>query len=226
MAPSLPGTPEPADSPESSPSTVTAESSSPYGQDNRDLPKQIVEAFRSTILEFQGQEKYARLREVRRARKLRHYEAGNQFLQWSDSRGFTDLTLTGSAYNNNGESMQCPTYMDVYNIFLRFFLIIQAVLTQTLPPVRWQPIDPSSPDDVDKSTEAQKYSKMFDRFNDIKDLLAQIVRMFGMDGRTVAWTRTEEDSQKFGLEDDGTAKRFQRTTIHGVLETKVPITCR
>ncbi len=200
---------------------------SPYGADNRDLPKQLVEVLRSTIVEFQGQGKYLRRREDRRDWKLRLYQEGIQHLQWSDRAGYSQLVGGGTVTNSAGGTMQCPTYMDAYNIFLRFFLIIQAVLTQTLPPVRWQPIDPSNPDDIDKTKEAQNYARLFDRYNDLKDILGQIVRMMAMSGRTVSWTRTESDSQRFGFEADGiTEKRFQRTTIHGTLETKVPVECR
>ncbi len=224
MLPS-PGILDPAESPEESSADLPL--ASPYGQDFRDLPEQLVEVLRATIVEFQGQGKFLRRREVRRDWKLRLYYEGIQHLQWSNA-GYSQVVGGSTITNSAGGSMQCPTYMDAYNIFLRFFLIVQAVLTQSLPPVRWQPIDPSNPDDVDKNKEAQKFAKLFDRFNDIKDMLGQIVRMLGMGGRTISWTRTEADSQAFGFEADGvTEKRFQRTTIHGTLETKMfPATCR
>ena len=215
---------DPAEAPEENSAEFPPES--PYGADNRDLPEQLVEVLRSTIVKFSGRGKYSRRREVRRAWKLRLYQEGVQHLQWSNA-GYSQLVGGGTVTNSSGGSMQCPTYMDAYNIFLRFFLIVQAVLTQTLPSVRWMPMDPSNPDDVDKNKEAQNFAKLFDRFNDVKDILGQIVRMLGMDGRTVSWTRTEEDSQAFGFEADGiTPKRFQTTSIYGALETKVPVTCR
>jgi len=200
-----------------------------YGENNKDLPKQLVEVLRDAIVEFQGQEKFTRRREVRRDRRNRFYEAGYQFLQWSDTKngGFTLLVPGGTVYNAAGGSIQCPAYMDAYNIFFPYFRIIQSVLTQTMPGVDFQPIDPSDPDDIDKAKTAEDYSKLFDRQNDIKDLMGQIVRMMAMSGRTVSWTRTEEDAQRFGYEDDGiTPKKFQRTTIHGTLETKFPIIAR
>jgi len=216
---------DPLEAPEENSAEFPPES--PYGADNRDLPEQLVEVLRSTIVEFQGQGKYLRRREVRRDWKLRLYYEGIQHLQWSNA-GYSQLVGGGTVTNSSGGSMQCPTYMDAYNIFLRFFLILQAVLTQQLPSVRWQPLDPSNPDDIDKNKEAQNFAKLFDRFNDVKDILGQIVRMLGMSGRTVSWTRTEADSQAFGFEVDGaTPKRFQRTTVHGTLETKMfPATCR
>ena len=224
MAPT-PGSLDPSEAPEENFPEVPQES--PYGQDFRDLPEQLVEVLRATIIEFQGQGKYLRRREVRRDWRLRLYQEGLQHLQWSQA-GYSQLVGGGTVTNSAGGSMQCPTYMDAYNILLRFFLIVQAVLTQTLPSVRWQPMDPSNPDDVDKTKEAENFAKLFDRFNDIKDILGQIVRMLGMSGRTVSWTRTEADSQAFGFEADGTTpKRFQKATIHGTLETKMfPMTCR
>ena len=224
MAPTL-GTLDPAEAPQESSPEVPPES--PYGINNRDLPEQVVDILRATILEFQGQGKYLRRREVRRDWKLRLYQEGIQYIQWSNGTGYSQLVSGGTVMNSVGQSMQCPKYMDVYNIFLRYFLIILAVLTQTLPAVRWQPIDPSNPDDVDKNKEAQNFAKLFDRFNDIKDILSEIVRMLGMSGRTISWTRTEEDAQAFGFEADGvTPKHFPTTTIYGTLESRVPISCK
>jgi len=200
-----------------------------YGVGNRDLPNELIEILRSTIQEFQGQEKFTRRREVRRDRRLRFYEAGYQHLQWSNGAngGFTQLMPGGIATNGAGQSIQCPAYMDAYNIFFPYFRIIQSVLTQTLPGVNFKPLDQSSPDDIDKAKAAEKYAYLYDRQNDIKDLMGQIVRMFAMSGRCVTWTRTEEDGQRFGWEADGvTPKKFQRTTVHGTLETKVSISAR
>ncbi len=210
------------------PSPDSAEEQLPdYGKDYRDLPQQLVDLFKSTITEFQGQDKFARRREVRLDRKLRYYESGVQHLQWWSGRGFSLLVPGGVASNGQGGSIQCPTYMDSYNVFLRFFLIVQAVLTQMEPPVRWLPLDPSNPEDIDKAKEAQSYAKLYDRFNDINDTLGKIVRMLAMSGRTVAWTYTDEDPQQFGYEDDQiTPKQFQKTEIFGTIETKAPLACK
>jgi hypothetical protein len=203
---------------------------SPYGEHNEQLPKQLVDLLRDTIQEFQGQEKFSRRREVRRDRRNRFYEAGFQHLQWSNSgnSGFIQLVPGGTVNNSAGQSQQCPQYMDAYNIFFPYFRIIQSVLTQTLPGVDFQPIDPSNPEDIDKAKTAEDYARLFDRMNDIKDTMGQIVRMMAMSGRTVSWTRTDEDAQRFGYDppDSTHPKKFQRVTIHGTLETKVPILAR
>ena len=198
-----------------------------YGEDNVDLPKQLVDAIRTAIVARQGEEKYTRRREVIRDRRNRFYESGHQHISWNNSQGgFAQASAGGLITNSEGQSVQCPTYIDDYNIFFAYLRVIMSVLTQNLPGVNFQPIDPTVPEDIDKARSAEDYSKAFDRYNDIKSIQTQIVRMMGLSGRTVSWTRTEEDGQKFGYNPDGSEKKFQKTTIYGTLETKCLLMCR
>lgn len=198
-----------------------------YGKDNAQLPEQLVKAIRAAIVEFQGQEKFSRRREVMRDRRNRFYEAGFQHISWNNQQGAYTLASPGATISNSaGQSVQCPTYIDDYNIFFPYLRILTSVLTQNPPGVNFQPIDPSISEDIDKAKAAEDYAHAFDRQNDTPAIQAEIVRMMGLSGRTVSWTRTEEDGQRFGYDVDGKPKSFQRTTIHGTLETKVPITAR
>jgi hypothetical protein len=198
-----------------------------YGPNNEDLPEQIVNALKSVIVEFQGHEKYTRRREVIHSRKLLFYDRGHQHITWSNQgNSFFIQSAGGMGYNSQGQQVQCPTYMDDFNIFQAFVNIVESVLTQNPPGVNFQPVDPSVPEDIDKAHSAEDYSHAWDRMNDRPAIQKQIVRMFCLSGRTVSWTRTEEDGQRFGYDEQGKPKKFQRTTIHGTLETKVPITAK
>ena len=201
---------------------------SPYGQDNRDLPKQLVNALKFAITEKQGQEKFSRRREVIRDRKLRFYADGFQHLSWSGGQGggWAICTPGGTLTNDSGQSMQCPDFIDDYNVFFPFLRVVSSVGCNSLPGVNFEPIDPKIPEDIDKAKTAETYARAFDRMNDVKAIQEEIWRMFGLSGRTVAWTRTETDGQRFGYEDDGTPKTFQCTSIYGCLESKVPIMAR
>ena len=196
-----------------------------YGEANEDLPQQLVDAVKAAIVEFQGQEKFTRRTEVRSDRTNRFYERGYQHLWWGQN-GCSMATPGGMGQNSQGQSIQFPTYINDYNLYFPYLRILTSVLTQNPPGVNFQPIDPSVTADIDKAKAAEAYAKAFDRMNDINDLQTQIVRMMGVSGRTVSWTRTETDGQRFGYEEDGSPKTFQRTTIHGTLETKVPILAR
>ena len=59
-------------------------------------------------------------------------------------------------------------------------------------------------------------------------MMQQVIRMMGVSGRTVSWTRTETWMlQKFGFDESGKPKSFPaHRTIHGTLETKCPIMTR
>jgi hypothetical protein len=202
----------------------------PYGENFRELPQQLVEAIRSAITDFQSQEKFARRREVRKDRRNRFYEAGYQHLAWNNGNGgnggFTLLVPGAPVATQGGGSIQCPQYMDSYDIFRAFLWVWISIVTQNTPGVSFEPDDPSVSEDIDAAAAAESYAEAFDRQNDTQELQVQIARMLGVSGRVVSWTRTETDGQRFGYEPDGSPKRFQKTSIHGTLETKVPITAR
>ena len=207
--------PEPLDAPDQ-----------PYGERNVKLPQQLIDAFKAAVKEAQGQEMYIRRREVIRDRTLRFYERGNQHV-YPNNDGFFFQAIAGQASPlSNGE--MCPTYIGDFPIFNRFLQIQIALLSQNLPGTQFQPIDPNLAEDKEAASTAQSYSLMFDRSNSIRDLEKQIVRMFGVSSRCVIWTRTEANAQKWGLNDDGTARRMEVSSVYGSLESKVPImaTCQ
>lgn len=203
---------------------------SPYGENFRDLPEQLKEAITAAIKEFAKQDKFSRRREVRQDRRNRFYDEGYQHLAWNNGNGgnggFTLLTPGAPVANQGGGSIQCPQYMDSYNIFHSFLWVWQSIVVQSTPGVAFEPDDPGRSEDIDAAKTAEGYAQAFDRYNDTHELQLEIARMMGLSGRVVSWTRTEQDGERFGYEEDGTPKRFQKTTIHGTLETRVPISCR
>ena len=144
-----------------------------YGEGNKELPEQLVEALRSTIKEFGEQEKYTRRREVLHDRRNRFYERGYQHVSWNQSGQFILGTPGAYVQNSQGESVQLPSYIDDYDIFLPYLRILISVLTQNLPGVNFQPIDPSISEDIDKAKTAEAYAKAFDRCSDVKSLMMQ-----------------------------------------------------
>ena len=199
------------------------EPESPYGHKNEKLPEQLVTALKHAVKEFQGQEIYVRRREVLRDRKNRFYERGYQHI-YENARtgGFTQGT-PGAIINVEGREIQCPNYIDDYNIFDRYLLIIQAILTQNPPGIDFRPINPNLAEDMEAAETAEGYRKMFDRSNKIKDIMTGIVRMMGLSSRTILWTRTEANAQKFGFNEDDSPKQMETATVYGTLESRVPI---
>lgn len=196
-----------------------------YGERLEKLPTQFVEAIRGLIRQFNEQDQFARRREGMRDRKNRFYERSVQHL-YETRNGFASM-LPGMMYTtSSGTKLQAPRYIDDYNIYLPGGRVIDAVLTQSPPGIEFRPDNEDSTEDKEAAEAAQESTLVFDRSNDIKGLQLDQVRYFRLSGRTVSWTRTEADAQFFGRNDDGTPKRREKTTFHGTLETKVPITAR
>lgn len=196
-----------------------------YGPNNKDLPESLQNKLKDLVKDYQLQEDFDRRREVMRDRKNRYYSRGFQHLYESGSSGIYQVATPGAMMTNaSGDSVQCPSSVRDYPIFGRFELTVASVLTQNPPGVDFQPDNPNDSEDVEAAEVAEGFRRYFDRCNDVKEIQTQIVRMLLLSGRTVSYTFTEENSQKFGFEDDGTTPRkVQTTKIYGTLESKLPI---
>lgn len=208
------------------PEPLDSDPDNPYGERNIKLPQQLIDAIKSAVREAQGQEMYIRRREVIRDRTLRFYERGHQHVYPNQDGYFFQAIAGQQSPIGNGE--MCPSYIGDFPIFNRFLQIQIALLSQNLPGTQFQPINPNLAEDNEASDTAQSYSLMFDRSNSIKDLEKQVVRMFGVSGRCIMWTRTEANAQKWGLNDKGQPRQMEVASVYGTLESKVPImaTCQ
>lgn len=197
-----------------------------YGENFEQLPEQLVNALREQVKEFQSQERYLRRREVMRDRRNRFYERGFQHIYWNsqgNAPGFMMIAPGGQSVNTSGQMVQAPRYVDDFNIFQRYLQINLAILTQVAPGIDFRPDDPSRPEDNEAAETAELYRHAFDQNNDVSQIRMNTVRMFGLSGRCVRWTRTESNPQKYGLNPDGTEKHIEVCDVYGTLETKVPI---
>jgi hypothetical protein len=195
-----------------------------YGDDNVDLPEECQNALLNLIEEAEREDLYQRRMEVCRDRRNRFYERGMQHIYEDVLTGVFFQASPGSwVPNANGEQIQCGSYIGDYNIFARALQIIIAKLTENPPGVDFQPDSGNDSVDLQASKAAEAYRILFDRRNESKDLLTAIVRMMGVSGRTISWTRTIADAQRWGRDEEGEPRQVQITSIYGTLETKVPI---
>lgn len=209
--------------PEQLPGTYPGASQpSPYGPRNENLPEQLIDALKCALKEFAQQEMYVRRREVMADRLKRFYERGYQHVYETKTGQFTQ-GAPGQVVAVDGKDIQCPNYIDDYNIFQPYERVIQAILTQNPPGIDFRPINPNLSEDTEAAETAEGYRMMFDRSNKTKSIQTQIVRMFCLSGRTVLWTRTEANGQKFGLNPDSSPKKMETATVYGTLESRVPI---
>lgn len=194
-----------------------------YGTRNEKLPPQLEKAIRSAITKSQDEERYLRRLEVLHDRKMRFYERGHQHIYEGRDDCFVLAIPGASFYDAEGNEEEWGDYIDDYPIFHGFVWIIQSVLTQNGPGIAFQPINPSISEDNQAAETAEGLRKHFDRINDAKKTMREIVRMMCLSGRFVVWTRTEENAAKWGRDDNGKPKKNQTASVYGSLETKVPI---
>jgi hypothetical protein len=197
------------------------------GLANEDLDDELVKAFQHLTRQANQQEQYDRRVEVLRDRRNRYYERGYQHLVEQGRTGVYTLGQPGQSYtSSDGEQIQCPNFIDDYNIFQPFGRTIQAIMTQNEPGIVFEPNDPKREEDQEASDTAEVYRKYYDRNNDVKRIQTQIVRMMLLSGRTISWTRTEANAELYGYTPDGEAKQIETTSIFGTLESKVPVTAK
>ena len=195
----------------------------PYGERNRELPKQLQDLVAGTIKEFQKQDTYLRRREVMRDRKARFYERGYQHLAWTGTGQSGGFALVTPGMQIAGSAAQAPQYVDDYDIFWPYERIQLSILTQNPPGVDFQPDNPNLAEDTEAANTAEGYTKIFDRNNEVKAIQTQALRFMMLGGRTISWTRTEQNGQRYGYNDDGSEKSVEVTTEYGTLESRVPI---
>lgn len=199
------------------------ETDSPYGNRNEKLPEQLKKAIESAIRKSQEQELYLRRLEVLKDRRNRFYELGHQHIYEGRDDSFVLAVPGASFYDSDGNQEEWGDYIDDYPIFHGFVWIIQSVLTQNGPGIAFEPVDPSKSEDSQAAETAEGLRRHFDRVNDVKKIMRQIVRMFCLSPRTVVWTKTEENAARWGRNEDGSPKKNQTACVYGALETKVPI---
>jgi hypothetical protein len=147
----------------------------------------------------------ARRAEVRKAAQQRNFRNGFQHIWW-DSKSHTFMHPEASG-------QQLPRFMDVYNIYTPHWRSFVSILSQNPPGINFVPDDLQRSVDVTAASYAEKMRHRVDRLVHMKDRQAEVSGYFCTDGRTITWTRVD-------------AKGKLRCTVHGVLESKVPIFAR
>jgi hypothetical protein len=210
------------------PEPTTSSQARTYGDGNVELPDELQNALKCLVQEAQRQDLFQRRLEVLGARRRRFYERGIQHIYEDVTSGvFVQASPGASVPDPSGQGeLQCGNFVNDYNIFGRALQIIIAKLTENPVGVDFQPDSGESTVDEQAAAAAEAYKLLYDRRNDIKDLLTAIVRMMGTDGRTISWTRTVLSAPEWGTDEQGQPRKVQTTSVYGVLEAKVPIMAR
>jgi DNA-binding transcriptional regulator YhcF (GntR family) len=152
-----------------------------------------------------SEEKSARRAEVREAWRQRAFKNGIQHM-WYDPQSYAWMLPSASG-------QELPSFMDVYNIYTPHWRSFVSILSQNPPGVNFTPNDLTQSRDVTAANYAEKMRHRVDRLVHMKDRQAETSSYFCTDGRTIHRTYTND-------------KNKLNVTVHGVLESKVPIYVR
>lgn len=200
-----------------------------YGTNNRDLPKQLVEAIDSLIKTFSQRDMYDRRIEVLMDRILRFYDDGVQHVYPNFGTGVYQIGVSGGYVDvGGGQQIECPEYMGAYNTFRRDRRALHAVLTQNPPGIDFEPNAEllGDPEAQQSAEIAEGYRHLFDDANDVKLLQEQMSRFMCLSGRVVTRVYTASNAQCWGYTVDGKPRQMETAKAYGTLESRVPITTR
>lgn len=220
--------PESALIPDSPTDSLVDDTDSAYGPWNKDLPDQLKKALESCLREIASREIFDRRREVIKDRRNRFYERGNQhiYAQTGGGGAYYMQGQPGAVIGTGDNQIECPNFIDDYDIFSPFCHILESVHTQNPPGIDFRPKNPNLSEDLEAAQTAEGYREIFNRQNDVKGIQTDIIRMFELSGRTVVWTHSKKSPQKWGVNSQGQLKTIETAKVYGTLETKVPITAK
>lgn len=196
----------------------------PWGpKSNQKFPEQLKTIAKALLGVIKDRDQFDRRIEVLGDRRRRFYSDGIQHFYADYGTGMYQVGTQGGYIDVGDRHIECPDYMDDYNIFYPCQRSLESVLTQNPPGIDFRPTDPSQEEDIQAKEAGEGYRVKFDRANDTKSIQKKIVRMFCLSGRTVLEVLTVANAQLWGRNPDGSPKRMETARVFGTLESKTQI---
>jgi len=183
-----------------------------YGPKYLDLPEERIQQLKQLCNKFNLRDQWGRQIEILRCTLKRYFWLGLQHVWWNNDASCFQVGQQGGAVNTaeNLDEEQGTSAQD-FNIFKANGKIFASVFSQNPASIRMEPDRPKQSDSIRAAREAEKYIRVYDKYNPPQDAQITIGRLLWTDGRIIAITEASED----GL--------TECTRYAGVLESKVPI---
>ena len=180
-----------------------------YGPKFLDLPEDRVAQLRQLCNKYNLRDQWGRQIEILRCALKRYFWLGLQHVWWNNDSNCFQVGQQGGAVNTENLNQEQGTQTQDFNIFKANGKIFTSVFAQNPPAIRMEPDRPKESESIRASREAEKYLKVYDKYNSAQDAQITIGRLMWTDGRIIAKTERCGETEK--------------TTYFGVLESKVPI---
>ncbi len=169
----------------------------PYGPNNEELPEELQNALRGLVMQVAEESEVARREEIRRVKQAHYFWRGLQYLWWNERDQNWHLPFEQKMTDQTSLE-DLPRYEFVTNIYQAFGQSIVAVLSQSVPQVRFMPKSPSNEVDIATAKAATDVIELVERNNRIEQILAEESFHLWVGGKVGAYVRYVVDGQAFG----------------------------
>jgi len=190
-------------------------------EDVEKVDKALIGVFTALSEQCSQADEAARRFSVLQVWEERHMDRGYQYLESGTAGGWQIVGGTAGR-NQNGLAENNDANLYATNIYSAQGDILTSALCRGKIKVNFTPNNSKNPPDVACADESNKYKHLWCEVNDSIQLQRGVMGLAWTDPRGLFWTRTMAD-KKFGTEDSGEIRRREITSLHGVLETKLPM---
>ena len=187
-----------------------------YGEWNENLPENLQDTLKKLAQHYCDEFRYARRMEVMQAWRARSYWREMQHLNWNwDGQCWDILGPAGVGPTGTPDRDKDTAVLYSTNLFQGFGDSFIAIITQSIPSVRFEPENPEEAADIETAKIGDNFRKYIQHENDPIKLMTKCAYLGWTDGRLHGWTRWEVDKR--------TGKPRETQSIEGVMEVKVPV---
>lgn len=197
-----------------------------YGPNFEKLPEERISELRDICSKMNKRDQWARMVEIIRVTLRRYFWNGIQHGFWNADEDTMQIGPNGGAIqgeNLNDEEL----FQGDFNIYTQNGKMFVATFSQSAASSRMDPSKPNDPASIRAAREAEKFVRIYEKYNPPKVAQQTVGRYLWNDGRIVAVTDFGEDDENLGYEEDEDGNPVPRqaeiTEYFGVLESKVPI---
>jgi hypothetical protein len=167
------------------------------GPNNEELPEELQNTLRELVTQVAEESEVARREEIRRVKQAHYFWRGLQYLWWNERDQNWHLPFEQKMTDQTSLE-DLPRYEFVTNIYQAFGQSIVAVLSQSVPHVRFLPKSPSNEADIATARAATDVIEVVERNNRIEQILAEESFHLWVGGKVGAYVRYVVDGQAFG----------------------------
>jgi len=186
-----------------------------FGSWNENLPDELKDCIVKLAAHYCDEFRYPRRLEVMKAWQARSFWREMQHLNWNWEGECWDVLGPAGAKTSSDANKYDSAVMYTTNTYQGFGESFIAIITQTVPSLRFEAEDPEDAADIETAKHADDHRKLIQHENDPVKLMTKAAYYGWTDGRIHGWTRWEVDKRT------GVPREMQ--SVEGSMEVKVPV---